>query len=71
MVQTPTIDLAEAEGDLSRICAEVNSTGRPITILKDGRPWVTIQPASSHVDPVDVAVDFMNEYADVFEGLSR
>jgi antitoxin Phd len=39
--------------------------------MKDGRPWVTIQPASSHVDPVDVAVDFMNEYADVFEGLSR
>ena len=77
VVQALTMELAEVEGDLSRIFAEVNGTGRPVTVLKDGEPWVTIQPAASHADsaapadPVKVAVDFMSEYADVFEGLSR
>ena len=37
--------LAEAKNNFSRVTAEMNKTGRPITILKNNKPWVVIQPA--------------------------
>ena len=45
--------------------------GKPVTILKNNRPWVVIQPAQQAVSAVDVAVDFMDAYADVFEELAK
>ena len=51
--------------------AEVNRTGRPVTILKNNRPWVVIQPAQQSESAVDVAVDFMDAYVDVFEELAK
>lgn len=63
-----TMGLAEAKNNFSRVTAEVNRTGRPVTILKNNKPWVIIQPAQgSTTDAVDVAIDFMDEYADVFK----
>ena len=41
--------------------------GKPVTILKNNRPWVVIQPAQQAVS----AVDFMDAYADVFEELVK
>lgn len=70
-----TMGLAEAKNNFSRVTAEVNRTGRPVTVLKNNRPWVVITPASAlaAVDQgaVDIAVDFMDEYADVFEELAK
>ena len=68
-----TIGLAEAKNNFSRVTAEVNRTGKPVSVLRDNRPWVTITPAAGIAKPdmVTVAVDFMDEYADVFDGLSE
>ena len=70
-----TMGLAEAKNNFSRVTAEVNRTGRPVTVMKNTRPWVTINPAATQRgnerNAVDVAIDFMDEYADVFEELAR
>jgi antitoxin Phd len=66
-----TMGLAEAKNNFSRLTAEVNRTGRPVTILKNNKPWVVIQPAQKIGSATDVAVDFMDEYADVFEELAK
>ena len=66
-----TMGLAEAKNNFSRVTAEVNRTGRSVTILKNNMPWVVIQPARSSSSATDVAVDFMDEYADVFEELAK
>lgn len=66
-----TMGLAEAKNNFSRVTAEVNRTGRSVTILKNNKPWVVIQPARSSSSATDVAVDFMDEYSDVFEELAK
>lgn len=62
-----TMDLAEVENNFSEVAAEVNKSGRSVTVLRNNRPWVVIQPASAARNAVDVAVDLMDEYTDVFE----
>jgi antitoxin Phd len=68
-----TMGLAEVKNNFSKVTAEVNRTGRPVTVLKNNKPWVIIQPATraAEGDVVDVAVDFMDEYADVFRELAK
>lgn len=68
-----TMGLAEAKNNFSRVTAEVNRAGRPVTVLKNNKPWVVIQPATTPAatDVVDVAIDFMDEYADVFAELAK
>lgn len=70
-----TMGLAEAKNNFSRVTAEVNRTGRPVTVMKNNKPWVTINPAATQSgadrDAVDVAIDFMDEYADVFKELAK
>ena len=66
-----TMDFAEVRDNFSKVTAEVNKSGRSVTVLKNNRPWVVIQPASAARDAVDVAVDFMDEYVDVFEELAE
>lgn len=68
-----TVDLTEAKNNFSRVTAEINRTGKPVTVLRNNRPWVTISPAAGIAKPdmVTVAVDFMDEYADVFDELSK
>lgn len=66
-----TMDLAEVENNFSKVTTEVNKSGRSVTVLKNNRPWVVIQPASAARDAVDVAVNFMDEYTDVFEELAE
>ena len=36
----------EAKNRFSEFAAEVNRTGKALPVLKNGRPWVVIQPAS-------------------------
>ena len=66
-----TMGLAEAKTNFSRLTAEVNRTGRPVTVLKNNKPWVVIQPVGVEASTLDVAVDFMDEYSDVFEELAK
>lgn len=70
-MSTLTMGLAEAKNNFSRVTAEVHRTGRPVTVLKNNKPWVVIQPVDNTADAPDVAIDFMDEYADVFEELSK
>lgn len=64
-----TIGLAEAKANFSRVTAEVNRTGTPVTVLRNNKPWVVIAPVERGA--VDVAIDFMDEYAEVFEELAK
>lgn len=66
-----TMGLAEAKNNFSKVTAEVNRTGRPVTVLKNNKPWVVIQPAAKTTNAVDVAVDFMDEYSQVFKELAK
>lgn len=72
-----TIGLAEAKNNFSKLTSEVNRSGRSVTILKNNKPWVVISPATnktiaeSQNEMVDIAVDFMDEYADVFQELAK
>ena len=66
-----TMGLAEAKNNFSRVTAGVNRTGRPVTVLKNNKPWVVIQPATAEKSTVDIAVDFMDEYADDFAELAK
>lgn len=68
-----TIGLAEAKNNFLRVTAEINRTGKPVTVLRNNRPWVTILPAAGITKPdmVAAAVDFMDEYADIFDELSK
>lgn len=69
-----TVGLAEAKKNFSRLTSEVNRTGRNVTVMKNNKPWVVIHPAAHGLgdeELLNVAVDFMDEYADVFEELAR
>lgn len=70
-----TMDLAQVEEGFTDVAAGVLRTGSPVTVLKDGCPWVVIEPAETAraavEGPLDVAVSFMGEYEDVFERLAR
>lgn len=49
----------------------MSRTGKPVTVLKNNEPWVIIQPAKAEASAIDAAIDFMDEYADVFEELAK
>ncbi len=68
-----TMALAETKNNFSRVTAEVNRTRRPVTVLKNNKPWVVIQPATTPAaaDAVDVAIDFIDDYADVFAEFAK
>lgn len=72
-----TIGLVEAKNNFSKVTSEINSMGETVTVLKNNRPWVYISPAappredSKAGDFMDIAVDFMDEYSDVFKELAR
>lgn len=68
-----TMGDTEDRNNFPKVTAEVNRTGRPVTVPENNKPWVVIQPvaASTGDAAVDVAVDFMAEYADVFRELAK
>ena len=49
-----TATVAEARANFSRIAAAVSETGKPVTVFRNSRPWVTIAPLSEgHIPSVD------------------
>ena len=41
---TITVTAAEARSQFSRIANQVSATGVPVTVFRNSRPWVVIQP---------------------------
>ncbi len=60
---------AACHTNFSRATAEVNRTGTPVTVLRNNRPWVIIAPVERGA--ADVAIDFVDEYAEVLEELAK
>lgn len=51
-----TATVAETRASFSKIAAAVRETGRPVTVFKNSRPWVSIAPLSDdHIPAVDWA----------------
>lgn len=50
MPTTLTVGMAEAKTNFSRITADVNRTGIPVTVFKNNKPWVEIRPLSERDD---------------------
>lgn len=67
-----TMGIAEAKDNFSKVMTQVQTTGRPVTILKNNKPCGAIVPIEmlAASDPLSAAVDFMDEYSDVFEKLA-
>lgn len=63
------IELAETEANFAHLGEEVNRAGMPITVLKNDSPGMAITPAERAA--AEVAADFMDEYAEVFEELAK
>lgn len=61
-----------SQGQLLKVMTQVQTTGRPVTILKNNKPCGAIVPIEmlAASDPLSAAVDFMDEYSDVFEKLA-
>lgn len=61
---TFTIGLAEAKSNFSKLTAEVNRSGKPVTVLKNNKPWVVIQPATQPMESDDdIAIDILDSIA--------
>ena len=61
-----TIGFTEAKAKLSLTTTEVNRTGRPILVIKNNRPWVTISPAVKTASKQSPCTAFgcLSQYAD-------
>ena len=63
---TFTIGLAEAKKNFSKLTTEVNRTNKPVTVLKNNKPWVIIYPASAIDETEDnVAIDMLSKASKV------
>lgn len=58
-----TVGMAEAKTNFSKLTANVNATGIPITVFKNNRPWVEIRPLATPQD------DFKNMPAETLEAI--
>lgn len=70
-MSTITIGLAEAKNNFSKVTAEVNRTGKPVTVMKNNKPWVVIMPVSAAQGEEGVAVDFMEHFEYAVVGLAE
>lgn len=50
MPTTLTVGMADAKTNFSRITADVNRTGIPVTVFKNNKPWVEIRPLAEQDD---------------------
>ncbi|MDO4437372.1 MAG: hypothetical protein Q4B77_05415 [Coriobacteriaceae bacterium] len=45
-----TVGMAEAKTNFSKLTANANATGLPITVFKNNKPWVEIRPLATPRD---------------------
>ena len=52
-----TATVAETRANFSKIAMVVNSTGKPVTVFRNSKPWVVIAPVGSgygdHIPNID------------------
>lgn len=58
-----TVGMAEAKTNFSKLTANVNATGIPVTVFKNNRPWVEIRPLATPQD------DFKSMPAETLEAI--
>lgn len=71
---THTVGLTEAMRYFSQLASEANRAGQNLAVMKGSQPRIVIQPVSLGLrdqELLDVAVDFIDEYSDVFEELAK
>lgn len=61
MEQIATIGMADAKTNFSRITANVNKTGIPVTVFKNNKPWVEIRPLATKADLPHETLSAMEE----------
>lgn len=58
-----TVGMAEAKTNFSKLTANINATGVPITVFKNNKPWVEIRPLATPRD------DFKNMPEETLEAI--
>lgn len=61
---TATVGMADAKTNFSRITADVNRTGIPVTVFKNNKPWVEIRPLAARDDFADLPKDTQDAIAE-------
>lgn len=61
MSATLTVGMSDAKANFSKLTAEVNRTGRPVTVFKNNKPWVEIRPLAAEEDVPSDTCEAMNE----------
>lgn len=56
-VSVATVGMAEAKTNFSKLTANANATGIPITVFKNNKPWVEIRPLAKPCDDFEHAPD--------------
>lgn len=44
------VGVRDAKNNFSALTTEVNKTGKPLTVYKNNKPWVVIQPADAEAE---------------------
>ncbi len=60
-----TVGMAEAKTNFSKLTANVNATGVPVTVFKNNKPWVEIRPLATPRD------DFKGMPAETIEAIQE
>lgn len=60
-----TVGMAEAKTNFSKLTANVNATGVPVTVFKNNKPWVEIRPLATPRD------DFEGMPAETIEAIQE
>ena len=53
-----TATVAETRANFSKIASTVNKTKKPVTVLKNSKPWVVISPADNDLDAPIPIIDW-------------
>jgi prevent-host-death family protein len=65
VAMTLTVSAADARARFARIAGEVHDTGVPVTVFKNSRPWVVIQPVGTPAAPSATTAAALDEARDM------
>jgi prevent-host-death family protein len=66
-----TVSAADARAQFARIAGEVHDSGIPVTVFRNSRPWVVIQPVAAPPAPNATTVAALGEARDMAGGAPR
>jgi len=52
-----TVSASEARSNFAKLGKQVATTGQPITVFKNSKPWLIISPAQSSVENTMIDLD--------------